>query len=191
MQTSTSSKALLLAASTILCAQGQNITNTTSTPEGCGTEIAWRNAGNSSTNSTGKREFRWTNSSDSEQPDSDPWYLSVLVNDTVRRGDDNIVSDGGIALRGFISLPDNVRNTSLCVYQFGSANVTLDNNADDGMDSCGGLVSDECKDFIKDSFLHESVGNGCPLYRKAGTEGDNAFKKACPNLRDGTSSMTP
>ncbi|KAJ4351730.1 CCA tRNA nucleotidyltransferase, mitochondrial [Didymosphaeria variabile] len=143
---------------------------------------------NSSTNSTGQRQFKWTNSSDSEHPNSDSWYLSVSINDTVRRGDDTSVSNGGIELRGYVSVPDNVRNTSLCVYQFGSANVTLDDNADDGMDSCGGLVSDECKDFIKDSFLHESVGNGCPLYRKAGTEGNDAFKKACPNLRDGPGS---
>jgi hypothetical protein len=185
----TSSNVLLLAASTILLAQAQNSTNTTSTPKGCGSDIGWLNAGNSSTNSTGQREFRWTNGSDSGHLSSDPWYLSVTINDTVRRDDDNTsVSNGGIALRGYISVPDDVNNASLCVYQSSGANATLDDSADDNSDSCGDLMSDECKEFIKDSFLHEPTSNGCPRYQKSGREDADAFKKACPNLSDGVSS---
>ncbi|KAL5390519.1 hypothetical protein DPSP01_001595 [Paraphaeosphaeria sporulosa] len=185
MRTSLPSIILLLAASPIFAAQAQNTTNTTSTPETCGGDIDWLNTGNSSANSTGQVEFRWTDNSDSERPTSDLWYLSVTVNDTLRRGDVRTsASNGGIELRGYVSVPDDVKNASLCLYQFSSANVTLDDSIDDGLDSCGGIVSEECKDFIKDNFLHEIQPSGCPLYRKAGTEGADTFRKACPNLAD-------
>ncbi|KAF9739549.1 hypothetical protein PMIN06_006992 [Paraphaeosphaeria minitans] len=188
MRTSTSSTTLLLAASTLLSAHAQNTTNTTSTPKTCGGDIDWLNTGNSSANSTGQVEFRWTNSSDSEHPASDPWYISVTVNDTLRRGDSRTsASNGGIELRGYVSVPDDVMNASLCLYQFSSANVTLDDSIEDGLDSCGGVVSDECKDLIKDNFLHETQPSGCPLYQKASTDGVDTFKKACPNLVDSAS----
>jgi hypothetical protein len=63
------------------------------------------------------------------------------------------------------------------VYQFSSANATLDGGTDDSLDSCGSVMSDECKNLLRDSFLDEPTLNGCPQYQKNGTNGADAFKK--------------
>lgn len=181
MRTSDSTTILFLAASSISSTQAQSSTNTTTIS--CGGDIDWLNSGRSSANSTGQVEFKWTDSSDSKTPPSYPWYVSVTINDTLQRDDHTLTSSNkGIELRGYVSVPDSVKNASLCLWRFDSANVTLDGSADDGLDSCGGIVSDECMEFFTDDLQLESSGSGYPRNKKAGNDGSEAFKKACPNL---------
>lgn len=184
MSMSAYQKSLLFAASIIFTAQAQNTTNTTSTPEACFSRVAWLNSGNSSANSTGQRQFRWATDKESI-PNDDPWYLSVLINDTVRRGDGpTSASNGGIELSGYLSVPDSVTNeTSICTYMFSSVNATLDDASGDGEDSCEGIMSDDCMEFIKKNFREQKQGGRkCPSFRKPGTSGLEELKQKCPNL---------
>lgn len=96
-------------------------------------------------NASGSRSFAWNNTGSLNS--TEPWRIDVLVNDTYPveiKSINNIAQT--ISNKGYLSVPDGVRNTSVCVYQLAPVNATSDG---DGSNGCNGILSSGCMDYLR------------------------------------------
>ncbi|KAF2443133.1 hypothetical protein P171DRAFT_363470 [Karstenula rhodostoma CBS 690.94] len=120
-------------------------------------------------NSTGQHEFTW----DSSYATNDPWYVSVLVKSGAEWTDAR-----DVVATAYVSAPGNVPNdTGICLYQYTNINATL---AAGGDNSCNGVISSNCIDFLTDALNEPTYGLKCPEENIGPTS--DAFNKACPML---------
>ena len=126
----------------------QNSTNTT-----CNTEESTHDSEVKATtfNSTGSVSWLWNNA----ENDSQPWYISLLLNDT-SRGRNVLASPRGQAfdLSGFVSTaPDVVAR--FCVYVFPAENATSTGNGANNT-GCAGVLSDSCAEYLVEAMQNAS-----------------------------------
>lgn len=97
----------------------------------------------------------------------DPWYISVLVNDT---GSNRNNGRSRYTRPSFLSVSNNAPNTSVCLYQFSPLNATKTSSGS----GCAGVFSDECTAFIQQALFNATnanwrPGDECPNPFPAGT----------------------
>lgn len=144
----TSTLAVLLAA--LPCAVAQN--NTTEST--CPSRILSVDQ-NTPFNASGSISFTYHNAPST--PDLDPWYLSVLVNDTTPARNLSSRDSDSIQLSGFLSTGPDVQNATTCVYQFSPVNATsMGNGANDT--GCAGVLSDACTAFLVEELEDAAQG---------------------------------
>lgn len=115
------------------------------------------NAATGPVNSTGSGSLKWPFVANLNQDDVKPWYISVLVNNT-----DLSQDNGGTMSWPFLSVPNGVE-ASACVYQFGAQNATSTGDVNGAL-GCGGVFTNKCIEFLKESVSNNSDGvNRCNL----------------------------
>lgn len=122
-------------------------------------------------NSTGTTSFAFDSA-----PETKPWYLSVLVNQTGSSTGDN----RGTSAWPYLSTPEEER-ADVCFYSFQVMNKTSTG------DNCEGVLSNKCMEFITEAVRNSSSTLGrttsCnPL--PSSTEFKSRQWDACGALRD-------
>lgn len=87
------------------------------------------------------------------------WYFSVILNDTVRGRNYSTVDF--IELRPFLSTGPDVRNASVCIYQFSPQNATLTGSGANDT-GCAGVLSDTCTAYLKEGSRNTTRSNSLP-----------------------------
>lgn len=103
-------------------------------------------------NSTGSESFIWNSTAAREFQATEPWYVSILVNNTNRD-----VDNGGTIAWPYLSVPNDLRNVTTCVYQFASRNATStgDGSSDVG---CAGVLPEGCTTYLRAALLNHTRG---------------------------------
>ena len=184
------SKILLTTASTLLIsAHAQSATNSTRNETSCSDQVPLLNSGNATVNSTGLKQWTWELPNEKNNKYTEPWYVSLLIHDTLRGNDvGKRMFNGGITANTFVSVPANLPNgTRICAYQFGSINATLDDTQPAKKNSCKGAIGDGCIDYLSKNWRSSGRknANDCPEYHDGSPDSVQAFRDACPELNKG------
>lgn len=107
-------------------------------------------------NSTGSTSFSWTNP---VARDLSPWYFSILLNDTIRGR--NLSTSDPIKMKPFLSTGPDVRNASVCIYQFSPQNATSTGNGANNT-GCAGVLSDTCTNYLREALINETSHSALP-----------------------------
>lgn len=110
-------------------------------------------AATGSVNSTGSDSLTWPLVANINRDDMKPWYISILVNNTILSRD-----NGGTISWPFLSVLDGVEARA-CVYQFGSQNASSTGDID-GAVGCGGVFTGKCIEYLRESVLNNTSGIG-------------------------------
>ncbi|XPS68479.1 hypothetical protein M3J09_000766 [Ascochyta lentis] len=154
MRTSTLSTTVLLSG----LALAQNSTNATDSGT-CLNQRMLDLASTGSVNSTGSESFTWNSSAARDQGITDPWIVSVTVNDTLRGLEfSSVPSNGGNIAWPYLSVPDSARNVSVCAYQFRSRNTTSTGNGSGNDVGCAGVLSEKCTTYLREALLNQASG---------------------------------
>ncbi|KAJ4363778.1 hypothetical protein N0V95_000972 [Ascochyta clinopodiicola] len=118
-------------------------------------------------NASGTRSFTWSNTAARNLNLTEPWHITVITNDTARGHNvtpsspyEGKVPAEAVTNKGYLSVPDSARNTSLCIYQLMPVNATSDG---DGSNGCSGILSTKCMDYLRTVVLQSNIStsNGC------------------------------
>ena len=167
-------------------ALAQKITNNTDTTI-CRNQQVLDQTSTGTVNSTGSESFTWNSAAARDLGVIEPWYVSILVNDTLRGREGNTtLNNGGTIAWPYLSVPENARNVSVCLYQFASQNNTSTGNGSKGDIGCAGVLSEGCTLYLRDLLLNQTSG-GYASELKCGnptpTVTDNLRKEqACGDL---------
>ncbi|UPX19381.1 uncharacterized protein EKO05_0009646 [Ascochyta rabiei] len=117
--------------------------------------------GDRSYNASGTRPFTWNNTAARNLNLTEPWLISVITNDTARghhvtpgSNYEGKISAEAVTNKGYLSVPDNVRNTSLCIYQLMPVNATSEG---DGSNGCSGVLSPKCMDYLRSVVVQTNM----------------------------------
>ena len=95
-------------------------------------------------NASGSRTFTSNNTRNSIS--TEPWRIDLIVNDTFPfpiTSINNIAQT--ISNKGYLSVPDGVGNTTVCIYQLAPVNATSNGEESNG---CNGILSSGCMDYL-------------------------------------------
>jgi hypothetical protein len=144
---------LLIAALPFTTAQNSTTNSTCSNPLSQ-TEID--RISSTTFNSTGSTSFSWTNP---VARDLSPWYFSILLNDTIRGR--NFSTSDSIKLYPFLSTGPDVRNASVCIYQFSPQNATSTGSGANNT-GCAGVLSDACTNYLREALTNATSHGALP-----------------------------
>lgn len=125
-------------------------------------------------NASGARTFTLNTTRNSNS--TAPWRIDLIVNDTFPfpiTSINNIAQT--ISNKGYLSVPDGVRDTGVCIYQLAPVNATSDGEERNG---CNGIVSSGCMDYLRGVVMTTSSSTTCadlPL----GASSHDATAAAC------------
>ena len=137
----------------------QDTTNDTDTTI-CRNQQLLDQTSNGTVNATGSESFTWDNAAARDLGATEPWYVSILVNDTVRgrEGVDSSTDNGSTVAWPYLSVPNYPRNVSVCLYQFASQNATSTGNGGKGNVGCAGVFSESCISYLRELLLNQTSG---------------------------------
>ncbi|KAJ4363779.1 hypothetical protein N0V95_000973 [Ascochyta clinopodiicola] len=110
-------------------------------------------------NSTGSESFTWNSDTARDQGVTDPWFVSVTVNETLPGSEGaSSLSNGGTIAWAYLSVPESARDVSVCAYQFKPRNATSSGNGGTNDVGCGGVLSDRCTTYLREALLNQTSG---------------------------------